>query len=100
MRAITIRAKGQIGMPFYRPAIAMVGIVVIVTVGLYTASLSAAPAAAPVQQNATPLTQLAQDYAYRPACPYRYYYTCWSDSNGIKHCGCRPGLGFYLFRYN
>jgi hypothetical protein len=98
--AIMIRVQGQIDMPLCRPAIAMVGVAVIVTMGLYTASLPAAPAGVAVQQNATPFAQLSQDFAYRPACPYRYYYTCWSDRDGTKRCGCRPGLGFYLFRYN
>jgi len=90
--AIKIRVKGQIAMPYYRPAIAIVGVVLaaMVTIGADVAD----------QQSAIPLTHLAQNYAYRPACPYRYYFTCWSDSVGAKHCGCRPGLGFYLFRYN
>jgi len=74
-------------------------------IGLCTASPLASSAA--VAQNATRLTQLAQghDYggnyygAYRPACPERYYYTCWLDSYGYRHCGCRPGFAYYLFRF-
>jgi hypothetical protein len=86
--AIKIRIKGL--MPYYRPAIAMVGVALAAMVAADVAD----------QQNAIPLTHLAQNYAYHTACPYRYYFTCWSDSVGAKHCGCRPGWGFYLFRYN
>ncbi len=64
-------------------------------------------ASAAVAQNATPVTQWVQGYdygdyypgAYRPACPERYYYACWFDPYGYRHCGCRPGLAFYLFRF-
>jgi hypothetical protein len=71
-----------------------------IVVGSYTDSLSAAADGSSVQQNATPLTQFTQDYyGYRPACQYSYYYTCWTDPNGTTHCGCRPGFGYYLFRF-
>ena len=75
-------------------------------VGWCTISQPAASAGTTIEQNATPLIQLAQgqyygDYyeAYRPACPERYFYACWSDPYGYAHCGCRPGLGYYLFRF-
>jgi len=53
----------------------------LVAIGLFTASLWAAPVGGVAQRNATPFTQLAQGYyyggqyygAYRPACPERYY---------------------------
>ena len=77
---------------------------------MLTASARAAPAGGAVAPNATPFTQLAQgyyyggkyygsQYSYRPACPERYYYACGFDPYGREHCGCRPGLGYYLFRY-
>ena len=75
-------------------------------ISLCTIVQPAASADMTAQQNATPLIQLAQGYyyggsydAYRPACPERYYYACWSDPYGYAHCGCRPGIGFYLFRF-
>ena len=50
----------------------------------------------------TPLP-VAQDYyypeAYPPACPYRYEPICWRDGAGFAHCTCKPGLGFFLFRF-
>jgi hypothetical protein len=80
-----------------------------------TASLAAAAiglgtvlaASAAAAQDATPRPQVAQSYdygghyydGYRPACPERYYFACWFDDYGLRHCGCRPGLGYYLFRY-
>lgn len=77
-------------------------------VGLAATALPAAAADIVVTPNATPLPQLAQDYdagdgydayygSYRPVCPYRYYYTCRRDPDGIPHCACWPGIGFYLF---
>jgi hypothetical protein len=76
-------------------------------IGLCTASLSAAPAGTMVQRSFTPHTQLTQSFfygdryygEYRPACPDRYYYTCWFDQHGNRHCGCRPDLAYYLFRF-
>jgi len=70
---------------------------------LPAASLLAAPAGNVAGQNFTPLTQLTQNnfyggytygfglgygYDYKPACPYNYYYTCWADPYGYRHCGC------------
>ena len=80
--------------------------VALTAIGLYAADLHAARAADVIARNATPAVQLAQgddyrrdDYAgYRPVCPYRYYYTCWYGPRGDRHCGCLPGIGYYLFR--
>jgi len=76
-------------------------------IGLGAATLLAAPASVAVQLNATPVIRLAQgeyyggEYygAYRPACPERYYYACWSDPYGRGRCGCLPGFDYYLFRF-
>ncbi len=77
-------------------------------IGLSVAALPAAAAAISVAQDAVSYTQRAGYYYYdgdgyyyghRPASPYRYYYTCWSDPYGRPHCGCRPGIGYYLFRF-
>ncbi len=74
-------------------------------VGFSTLVLQAAPAAASDDRGAAAYTQLAGYYydggyyVHRPACPYRYYYACWSDPYGRPHCGCRPGIGYYLFRF-
>jgi len=76
-------------------------------IGLCAASLSAARAGVAVQQNAISPTQLVQGDCYdgpyycvrRRACPDRYYYTCWSNPYGYRHCGCRPGFDYYLFRF-
>jgi hypothetical protein len=77
-------------------------------IGLSTITLPAAPATVSVAHDTVSYTQLVQGYYYygddayyghRPACPYRYYYACWSDPYGRPHCGCRPGLGYYLFRF-
>jgi len=80
--------------------------VALTAIGLYAADLHAARATDVIARNATPVVQLAQgddyrrdDYAgYRPVCPYRYYYTCWYGPRGDRHCGCLPGIGYYLFR--
>jgi hypothetical protein len=79
-----------------------------IAVGLGAASLGAAPIGDTARQQVTPLVQLTQGYyygggyygAYRPACPERYYFACWFDPYGRQQCGCRPGLAYYLFRYN
>jgi hypothetical protein len=63
-----------------------------------TPPLSAAPAGIAVQQNATPLTHLAQasywdDYyygGYRPACPWGYHFYCRTMAYGYRHCACWP----------
>ncbi len=73
--------------------------------GLSTIALPAAPTGVTVAPAA--ISRLAGYYYYgddgyyihRPACPYRYYYACWSDAYGRPHCGCRPGIGYYLFRF-
>ncbi len=75
-------------------------------IGLSTLAPRAAPVTVMNEHGAVSYTRLAGDYFYgdgyyvhRPACPYRYYYACWSDPYGRPHCGCRPGIGFYLFRF-
>jgi len=55
--------------------------------GLFTASLSAAPANLSAKPNYTPLTQLAQYYGYH-SCPYGQHYSCWYDDYHHRHCGC------------
>jgi hypothetical protein len=72
-------------------------------IGLGTTSLSAAPAGRATTPNATPLTQPVQDnyhgsyttgwgwgygYNFIAACPANYYYSCWPDPYGYRHCGC------------
>jgi len=27
-------------------------------------------------------------YNFIPACPTNYYYSCWPDPYGYRHCGC------------
>jgi hypothetical protein len=71
--------------------------------GFGSVSGIAAPAGGAAGPNFTPLTHLAQGnyyggytygfgwgtgYDYKPACPYNYYYTCWYDPYGYRHCGC------------
>jgi len=80
----------------------------VAAIGLYAADLPAARAADAIARNATAIVRLAQgdgyrrddNGGYRPVCPYRYYYTCWYDPRGNRHCGCLPGIGYYLFGFN
>jgi hypothetical protein len=72
-------------------------------IGLCTASLSAAPLTGADAPNATPLTRLAQGFydggqypgTYRPACAYRFHYSCWHDPYGVWVCGCRRDFGLF-----
>lgn len=81
-------------------------VVAVTAIGLCAADPHAARAGDVIERNATPIIRLAQgddyrrdDYGgYRPVCPYRYYYTCWYGPRGDRHCGCLPGIGYYLFR--
>ena len=62
------------------------------TIGLFTASLAAAPANPTAKPNYTPLTHLAQ-YGYDSGygghhCPYGQHYSCWYDDYHHRHCGC------------
>ncbi len=75
-------------------------------IGLAAPAQRAAPATMLGEGNVASYTRLAGEYyygngyyAHRPACPYRYYYACWSDPYGRPQCGCWPGIGFYLFRF-
>ncbi len=68
--------------------------------------MRASPATASDDRSVAAYTQRAGYYYYddgyhvhRPACPYRYYYACWSDPYGRPQCGCRPGIGYYLFHF-
>ena len=79
----------------------------VIAFGLCIAEPYAANAGAAARQSVTPVVRLAQnDYdenyfgAYRPACPQWYYYTCWDDARGYRHCGCLPGVEYYLLRYH
>jgi hypothetical protein len=72
-------------------------------IGLGTTLLAAAPGGIATTPNATPLMQLVQDnyhgsyttgwgwgygYNFIAACPANYYYSCWPDPYGYRHCGC------------
>jgi hypothetical protein len=82
-------------------------VVTAAAIGLSAVPAPAAPAVTLVDKDAVSYTHRVGYYYYgddgyyvsRPACPYRYYYACWSDLYGRPHCGCRPGIGFYLFRF-
>jgi hypothetical protein len=76
---------------------------IILTVSVATATIALSAAAASAGQPIFTPAPVAQEYYYPevfpPACPYRYEPVCWRDGGGVAHCTCKPGLGFYLFRF-
>jgi hypothetical protein len=82
-------------------------VAILLTLPAVVSAAPIAPAPAPRPELA-PGYQLAQDYRegryyyygpgegpWRP-CPYRYFYACWVDPYGARHCACRPD--FRIFR--
>jgi hypothetical protein len=93
-----MRALLKTGM---RPKLAVSLVTAAIGVAAFALPATAADVAVPF--NATPVPRVVvQQYAdsdsyYRPVCPYRYAYSCRYDPDGVPHCACWPGLGFFLF---